>query len=316
MEESSKILEFDSEFSYNTDYKKQYEDLIWRYKMGYERSPFKGRTFADIFLCSIALGFQYKKYVPFPGKKSSGGIPASALKDKGRVLVMVIAIEREKSLDVLFDSSKVYSIAENYANGGFPYLLNIIDQKNNIGSPIVRMENLLREEINNIISRRSQMGENIPEEVEMSPHEKIEHLENTLRLLISRKLGELSENWLRERLPQGILEQWKQREKEKTESQGPKPHKMPIIHYSHLGDLKAIILRKDNWREKFKSIFYDEKFFETQLNLLIPIRNDVMHGNSEYLTPLQLTTLDPSYGLLMDRIMAEPQDEIIKSKAT
>ena len=96
------------------------------------------------------------------------------------------------------------------------------------------------------------------------------------------------------------------------ERQMPKPRKMPLIQYSHLGYHKGIILRRDNWKEKFKPIFYDEAFVETQLNLLIPIRNEIMHANSEYLTPLQLTTLDASYGLLMERITAEFQSPVIK----
>ena len=252
----------------------------------------------------MALGFKNKKFVPFKGKKSTG-ISATALKDRGQTLVMSVAIAHEKSLDVLFDTAKVYSIAENYANGGLPYLLNMIAEKDNIGSPVVRMENELRQEINKIILKRSQSVEHAPDEVVKSPYEKIEDLESGLRKLISQKLEEVSKNWLKERLPTGILQEWKIRESDRSDKQLLKPNKIQLINYSHVGELKDIIIKRDNWKDKFKSVFKDEKFLESQINLLIPIRNKVMHGNVQDLSQLEIKSLDLTYDLFMDLIKPE-----------
>lgn len=298
MQASRKLVDFDADFSYNSDYKTHYEELVWRYKKGYEASPFKGRTFADVFLCAMALGYLNDKFLSFPGKKSAG-IPGSALKDRGQVLVMSVAIAHAEKLDVLFDAADVYTIAENYANGGFPYLLNLVVAKDNIGTPIVRMENMLREEIKKALARRP--AEQPEPEVEMTPFEMIEDLEDALRKLVTQKLGEISKDWMQTRLPPGMLKEWKKRE-DADQDKVPKPPTMPLINRSHLGELKDIILRKDNWKEKFKPIFNDEKLLESQIKLLVPIRNQIMHANRDYLTNKQHKTLEAGYEILMSMI--------------
>jgi hypothetical protein len=298
MQASRKLVDFDIDLSYNSDYKENYEELVWRYKTGYEASPFKGRTFADVFLCAMAMGYLNDKHIAFPGKKSAG-IPGSALKERGQILVMSVAIAHEETLDVLFDPAKVYSIAESYANGGFAYLLNLVVAKDNIGAPVVRMENMLREEIKKALARRP--AEKPEPEVEMTPFEMIEDLEDTLRKLIIQKLGEISDSWMQTRLPPGILNEWKKREKSDADKV-PKPPKMPLINRSHLGELKDIILRKDNWKEKFKPIFNDEKLLESQIKLLVPIRNQIMHANRDFLTNKQVKTLEAGYEILMSMI--------------
>lgn len=302
MEVPRKLVEFENDFSYNSDYKTQYEELVWRLKTGYEASPFKGKTFADVFLCSMALGFIKNKFDPFPGKKSAG-IPGSvsALKERGQVMIMAVAVARAQSVDVLFDTAKVYSIAENFANGGFPYFLNMVVAKDNIGSPVVRMENLLREEIVKALDLRPKVTDDGLVDAELSPFEMIEDLEDSLRDLVTINLAEISDNWQRTRLPAGILQEW---EKRATESDR-KPHDpkdLPLISRSHLGELKDIILRKDNWKEKFKPIFNDEKLLETQIKLLVPIRNKVMHANAKYLSSKELKTLEAGYEILMSMI--------------
>ena len=72
-----------------------------------------------------------------------------------------------------------------------------------------------------------------------------------------------------------------------------------MINYSDLGQLKDIILRRDNWKEKFSHVFRDEKLFESQISLIIPIRNMIMHGNEAYLTDSQVRILKSGYEIIM-----------------
>lgn len=289
-------LNFEGEFSYNLQYKDYYDKLVWKLKKGYEASPFKGKLFADVFICSFALGFSQNKFVPFHGKKSKGGIPGSAIKERGQILVMSVAVIHERNLDILYDTSKVYSIAENYANGGFPELLEMVVSKYTIGTPIARLEARIYEELNKLKANKAKIAEKSLEE--LSPFTLVTDLENRLRALITNKLESISTNWLRDRVQPAILENWQEKAKAKNERQIIEGSELPLINYSDLGHLKDIILRRDNWKEKFSEVFRDEKMFESQITLIIPIRNMIMHGNEAYLNDSQVRILKSGYEII------------------
>jgi hypothetical protein len=238
--------------------------------------------------------------VSFPGKKSPGGIPGSAIKERGQILVMCVAIVHERGLDVLYDNSKVYSIAENYANGGMPDLLEMVISKDNIGTPVRRIEARIYDEVNKINANREKRTSQRIEE--LSPFSMVTILENSLRELITTKLMDISPNWLRARVPEAILLDWQEKAKAKNERQVFESRELPLINYSDLGQLKDIILRRDNWREKFSQVFRDEKVFESQITLIIPIRNLIMHGNEAYLTDREVRVLKTGYDIIMERL--------------
>lgn len=135
----------------------------------------------------------------------------------------------------------------------------------------------------------------------LSPFEMIENLELSLRKLIDEKLSEITTDWQTQRVPPQILERWRDMTKAELNIVPPPPSK-PLISYSHLGELRDIILRADNWREKFKNIFRSEEFFKGSMSSLIPIRNQVMHAGSNMLDDLQKQTLKTNYDILMTLI--------------
>ena len=50
------------------------------------------------------------------------------------------------------------------------------------------------------------------------------------------------------------------------------------IHYVDFPDYVKIIRRKDNWREAFARIFYDDELVSSKLRELEPIRNALAHS--------------------------------------
>ena len=103
----------------------------------YERSPFYGRTMKDIFIFAMSVGFAESARKRLSKRK--GTIPRATLTDDDDWLIRTIAIAEEKTLDILFNETKVYEIAEEYANGGIRLLVNtLLDAKQ--GDPSKKLE--------------------------------------------------------------------------------------------------------------------------------------------------------------------------------
>ncbi len=90
----------------------------------YERSPFYGRTMKDIFIFAMSLGYSEKMRKRLTKRK--GTIPEATLDDDEKWLIRTIAIAEEKTLDILFDETKIYEIAEEYANAGIRLLASTL----------------------------------------------------------------------------------------------------------------------------------------------------------------------------------------------
>ena len=102
------------------------------------------------------------------------------------------------------------------------------------------------------------------------------NIEQHLRVTIEKNLTELSgSNWIRQRVPYDIRERWKQRQEEDRRKDRPV---YGLIYYADFMDLASIIIRRDNWKEMFKSIFKSENEINISLKRLHPIRKSIAHS--------------------------------------
>lgn len=171
------LKDFPRDLAYDKTNEEQGEPLI-KYLNEYEYSPFKNSTLADIFLYAMALGYHFKDKEPL--KKPVRNIPSNALGEHGEWLIISLAVKEMGDLSVLKDFKKIVNIAEEYANGGLKYLLEIIKssaldadsekkledemrkvfakiKQNKITKVETDVENLLKKEENNTLEFKSSM---------------------------------------------------------------------------------------------------------------------------------------------------------------
>ena len=89
-------------------------------------SPFassKRRYMKDIFLYAAILGYVLKRSTKL--KKKDARIPLSGFKDEERWILKSMIINKE-GLDILHKEKELYSMVEEYANGGLDELHKII----------------------------------------------------------------------------------------------------------------------------------------------------------------------------------------------
>ena len=102
------------------------------------------------------------------------------------------------------------------------------------------------------------------------------NIEQHLRVTIEKNLTELSgSNWIRQRVPENMRKRWEQRQKEDRRTNRLV---YSLIYYADFMDLVSIIIRRDNWREVFKSIFKSESEIQISLKRLHPIRKSIAHS--------------------------------------
>jgi dnd system-associated protein 4 len=294
------------DLAYDKEYEADYNALTGKDEeivKPFKDSPFLRRTNRDIFLYSLALGYYHKRRVPL--KNPRNNISSEALKQDGEWLVYSVAIAEEKDLSILLDMKKVARIAEEYANGGFPILKELI-KHGLLADPDRRMESDLRrvwekvrknyEGNQTIESIRTQDTEAEASEADKDDSMKIiEKLENTLRNLVMSKLSVISSNWMKDRIPShtsDMVDRW-----ERNRVRNIRGHNLfrkgenndHLINYSELGDLYEIIKWNKNWKECFEPIFEDRKIFEADMEQLLMIRPDKAH--SRPLNNVQITKL-------------------------
>ena len=101
-----------------------------------------------------------------------------------------------------------------------------------------------------------------------------------MREFIENKLKEVTgKNWWKRRIPPDVRRNCEDR-KQKREVSYPWMTKKeyPPICYADFTDYMKIMLRRDNWREVFKTLFHDTAWIITKLRELEPIRNDIAHN--------------------------------------
>ncbi|MCX6818521.1 MAG: hypothetical protein NT129_00795 [Candidatus Aenigmarchaeota archaeon] len=118
------------------------------YTMIRDQGPLKGRTNKELFLLAMSLGIKKNNRIPYGSKHKDGWFLLKDLTNKEMSLFRAIAIAESSDLDILIDKSKVFLIAEEYANGGIHLLKQEIFEKEGADFE-KRLESLLRKELEN-----------------------------------------------------------------------------------------------------------------------------------------------------------------------
>ena len=111
-------------------------------------------------------------------------------------------------------------------------------------------------------------------------------LEQRLRQVVEQRLKKLSgSNWAKQRVPQTVRDSWLVRQQEDRAAGRPV---YADIQYADFMDLAHVIIKRDNWREVFQSIFGDRNDIAVSLRRLHPVRKALAHsrplGRADVLT--------------------------------
>lgn len=99
--------------------------------------------------------------------------------------------------------------------------------------------------------------------------------ERQLQDFVNRKLREkFGEGWFKQRVDGGKIKNAKEARLAALKN-GEKS--LPLYRYLHIGDIKSIILRRDNWEQIFSNIFPNGQQLDYDLQGLIAARNPTMH---------------------------------------
>jgi len=115
-----------------------------------------------------------------------------------------------------------------------------------------------------------------PSEIPVDEYIRLYYLEKTLRHTVVERLSNIDEKWWLRRVPEDIRRRAEQRKREEMEKLVHTQDFHPIW-YVDVTDYAAIIARKDNWNEVFKSIFRNKEHFKAAIEVLSPIRNKIAH---------------------------------------
>lgn len=106
--------------------------------------------------------------------------------------------------------------------------------------------------------------------------DKLQRLETELRQFIQRVMvTEFGADWLKHRLPNGMLDEWQQ--KRETSIKAGQPER-PLIDYADFTDYRKIIERADNWKALFARIFGRPEDIRESFQRLFPVRIATMHA--------------------------------------
>jgi len=104
----------------------------------------------------------------------------------------------------------------------------------------------------------------------------LHRLESQLRGFIDGQMtGAFGANWPKHRLPNGMHEQWKEKERKAQATGAPE---RPLIAYADFTDYTLVICRVDNWRKVFAAFFGRPESVRESFQRLYPIRVDTMHA--------------------------------------
>ena len=87
-------------------------------------SPFVGQQMSKVFMFSLAVGCDQGLQKSLNSRSAS--IPWSALTKNEQWIVKSVAVKEAEDAHVLKDGSKVAEIVQEYANGGFEYIDEVI----------------------------------------------------------------------------------------------------------------------------------------------------------------------------------------------
>jgi hypothetical protein len=135
------LTEIDSQdirLGFSKDYQDTYSELVK--KAG---SPFYKKEYADVFIFAIALAI-YKSLPPTAIARKVSNIPLTAIGNRIWIL-NAVAIARSNDHKELFNNSKIYDLAERYANSGIGLLKKEVFETD--GDFFSRMEDYCKREL-------------------------------------------------------------------------------------------------------------------------------------------------------------------------
>jgi hypothetical protein len=280
---------FPRDLSYSNEKKEIYERL-----QNGDNSPLKNKTFAEIFIYAVIYGYKNKENIPLT--KAIPQIPSNAFSKINKSLLLAIMISQSpKGIEVLVDKMEVKKELEQYANGGISILESVLTS-GRIGDAVTQLEKEIRKLLFDPKKEAQEQRSEKKEEIErVGPAmQAIATFESGLREIIPIILGKISTDW-KDNLPdKKMIPEW-----EKVLNQNEERFKifgkenMSILHGAYLGDLKSIVVNRNNYEPYFKEIFGDKQQFLHDCNRTVLIRNDPAHsyGLSESEFNILISTL-------------------------
>lgn len=116
------------------------------------------------------------------------------------------------------------------------------------------------------------------EQLAMLAFARLRKFEKMLRVFI-RKVMErsLGPKWMHQRLPNNMLEDWKERQEK---SRDGSDYDDDLMSYADFTDYVRIIERKDNWNQVFSGVFVRKEDVKESLQRLHPMRLATMHART------------------------------------
>ena len=154
----------------------------------------------------------------------------------------------------------------------------------NIGRPIPPGDmELIRSSISTQELPQAKVGETMeltPEDATPgTSYETMFNLENSLRDFIVKELSSVSNNWIKERVPDPqMVEAWKERMEDDNKRSGSSKQNASLIEYSDFYDLVTLIVNRGNWKKCFEKFFGNANVIQAKMYELVPIRNDIAHN--------------------------------------
>lgn len=87
-------------------------------------SPFAGQQMSKVFIVSLGIGYDQGLQKSLDSR--SGSIPWSALTKDEQWVIKSVAVKETDDAEILKDGSQVAQIVEEYANGGFDYIDDLV----------------------------------------------------------------------------------------------------------------------------------------------------------------------------------------------
>lgn len=87
-------------------------------------SPFAGQQMSKLFIVSLGIG--YDQGIPKSIDDRAANIPWSALSPNEQWVIKSVAVKKAEDPHILKDGRQVAKIAEEYANGGFDHINEVI----------------------------------------------------------------------------------------------------------------------------------------------------------------------------------------------
>ena len=107
-------------------------------------------------------------------------------------------------------------------------------------------------------------------------HDRLQRFETHVRRFIdSLMTSVVGANWIKHRVPGPMRQEWRDK-RDKALARGERER--PLLAYADFTDYETIIVRDDNWREVFQSVFQRKVLVHESFQRLYPIRVCTMHS--------------------------------------